>query len=264
MTEFENLSSITPSLHFNPNVVQVVQPYTNIPFPRQHLARPSPQFFRLGPAMGGSWSLQRWAGAIPTPGELNNSDHPFLDNENGVIGMHLRGPSMSSPPLHGTQVIYYVDFLIVGAGNPEIRLSQHTDQHHDDLVYDGHAIYNVVITWPLTPPETFVHETAPQLHAFGPEVFTRNGQQRVERLADIQSGEEIFATFDGTGRNIPSTARLIIAVFDNGRFYNFDIGGGDSTNYVAMPENIQTSEIKVFLWRDLGTMQPMYWKTIDR
>ena len=261
MTEFENLTSVSPSLHFNPHIVQVVHPTTRVRFPKERIVRPSTanRFFILGPTMEGTASPERWAGSIPAV-----PSHPFLDNGQGLIGMFLeRDPHH----LNGTQEIYSIYFEVIGAGNADIRLSRWSDTYRDGLITDEetYAIYNFnpYITDPnIRRYDSHVYEISPDFWVQDPatRVYTRSGRL-VERLSDIRDGsgnvEDIFATRIGSEANFESTVRLVLAVYDNGRFYDLRIGNSEATEFIELPENVETATIKVFVWDSLSNMRPL-------
>jgi len=257
MTEFTNLSDIVPSLHFNPNVVQVVRPTVSgfDEIPRTRLYRPWPgnefanSFFRLGPTMGAS-GTGGWGGLIMSTQE---NPRPFVDNRQGLIGMLLVREEYD---LIGEQVIYWVYFRVVGPGNADIRLSRWADgnyrpERRDSSVTprDEHAIYNMV---PFQGYDYYVHENAPEFRIPGPSVYIEGSGERVEFLSDISAGDRVFARLHEM--EVPPPARLIIAVFDNGRLTAFHVGDNERTNSVEMPAVIGTSEIRVFVWESMASM----------
>jgi len=254
MTEFENLISVTPSLHFNPHVVQVVHPTTRVPFPRERIIRPSQanRFFILGPTMEGVASAERWAGSIPAV-----PSHPFLDNGQGLIGMFLDTDPHS---LNGTQVIYSVYFEVIGPGNADIRLSRWSDRYRDPAITDEetYAIYNYDIH--TLSHDSHVYEFSPEFRVAGPRIYTQSGRL-VERLSDVRddydNAEDVFVTMVGSGINIPPTARLVLAVYDNGRFYDVRIGNNVETEFITLPGDVGRSAVKVFIWDNLGNMRPL-------
>ena len=258
MTDFPRLASMTPSIHFNPLVVQVSDRHGT---PLNSEAGIGSAFFERGEAFLAPGSTG-WGGILLDGADVDIAHtHPFLRNETGVIGMFLVDP-LDASTLYGTQTVYSVYMVVVGSGDADIRLTRNTDADYDRLVYSHgeprFARYDFSM-------ETFSHQyrvnlTPPRfespLPASTARVYTQSGR-RVERLSDVR-GEDIFARLDRTGTNIPETARIVLAVYDNGRFYNISIGGSDLTGYVSMPSNISTSTIKVFVWTDLGNMRPIF------
>ena len=261
MTEFRYLINIVPSLHFNPHVIRAVRlnPATNEfdPIPRERMARPwagnsfRDSFFRLGPTMGAPMAPERWAGTISSL-----TTHPFVDNYQGLIGMSLDGPATAdgggiAHSLNGRQVIYYVYFEVIGSGDADIRLSRWADgpERRDGLITSREEY--ALVSCPIEIiRRSEVHEFAPIFRVPGPSIYTETG--RIWRLSDINDGDQVRARIGEA--DVPSDARLIITVFDNGRFYGVHIGNNEETNFVRMPTNIRTSEIRVFVWNDLGSM----------
>jgi len=268
MTGFENLSDIYPSLHFNQSVVQVVYPLTRerISESRQsawHANNPNLRLFTTGNAIGGVASEFRWAGTVRMDGI-----YPFVDNGTGFIGMWFATGipwTLPQSSLNGTQEIYSIYFEIIGAGNADIRLPQVPDEPYWRIAigyFQGrinHAMYNIERLDPFNPAnsifDSFVDFKQPEFRVAGPELVTRSGRQ-VGRLSDIQ-GEPVFARIDREFSNISESARLILAVFEDGEFYTLRISGGDRTEgYAELPVGNVT--VKVLVWNDIQTMTPIF------
>jgi len=257
MTNFPNLFFAHPSLRFDPNVVRVSDSAGRILEPQESLIFEQGEAFR---AAG-------WNGSF-----VPHSPFPFLRNETGVIGMMIWNEEHKS--LVGWQTVFSVYFTAIATGNADIRLTDRRDGEgkanpqdwYDVSVYtDGpnYAMYNweFDFTNPANPVfDNYVSFTSPHIYVVLPEspaqVFKEDGT-RVTNISQLSGGELIYATFDRT--NIPPEARLILAVYDNdGRFYASDITSGNRTQNIRVPDNIEIGLVKVFIWEDLRTMNPIY------
>ena len=115
---FQELSLVTPALHFNPNLVQVCTPDG---VKLNGFRTSVPQYFERGNAI---WGAGRW-------GVMSN-DHryPFINNTTGVIGFFAS--SFHFNDLIERRRLYSIYMKVVGAGNLNIRLSNSNDGRNSD------------------------------------------------------------------------------------------------------------------------------------
>ena len=262
MTDFPFLSMITPSLHFNPQVVQVVHPLT-----KEILLETPPgdsSFFETGSAIDGTPSPNNWGGIVSP---LLPS-HPFLDNESGVIGMLMESklPAITAPSVADTQTLYSVYFEVIGAGNADIRLVSMDDKNYDEIAFargePRFARYNFTIDYAVPENSTFdthVNFTPPvfyvPLQDSIAEIFKAN-TQKITDASQLQGGDTIYAAFDSGKLKIPT--KLIFSVYDGEKMIAFDVSNGNKSRNITLPENIQNCTIKVLIWGDLSEMTPVF------
>jgi len=271
LLNFPNLLTAHPSLHFNPNVVRVSDSEGNI-LPSSYGSRifntnmpvtdtntPELATFHMGNAL----ATNNWGGSFDV-----GTHFPFLRNETGVIGMQVA--RSHGRDLTGRQTIFSVYFVAIAGGNPDIRMSSHTDGEGREpnqsdwfdhwLYHDGanYVMYNwvqdpnnpTVVTWDnhsfFIIPQLFADAEIMVLNTANDEVITST--------FGLQGGEQVYATLDRT--DIGNDAKLILAVYDNGKFYAINVSKGDRTENITLPNNISETTIKVFVWCGSGGMEP--------
>ena len=117
MSDFTALFSASPALHFNPDVVKVLnKEKTATPdFVQGAAAEP---FFIKGDAL--STDPSKWQGTLEP-----NLKLPSINNKTGVININFI--AFPERDLIGEQSVYTIYMKAVGAGHAEIRMSSYTD-----------------------------------------------------------------------------------------------------------------------------------------
>ena len=144
LTDFPKLSMTNPSLHFNPEKVKVCDSKGTI-LKTQYQ---STAFFTTGDAIGaaaGAGGATKWRGSVAQ----SEKYYPYVNNENGVIGMWF--DCAANRDLTGRQLVYTVYMKALGKGNPDIRLSGMDDgygksrpkDYYDYALYSGNTPYYV-------------------------------------------------------------------------------------------------------------------------
>jgi len=264
---FPGVMSIHPSLSFNPNILQVVHPvtkedlHTDVWLNGWHL-NPDLRFFVPGTAIGGEPGEYNFGGVIP-PAIPN---FPFVNNVTGLIGMLINSPGFAPAPINGRQTMYAVYMRAIAAGSTNIRMSSRADGpapgnnatnwFHDPNLYTTHGTtpqytdpYVSFVIAPYISPLVLLPESQA-------EIFRYSDGKRITNFEQLSGGNEIFASLDRTGIN--ESARLFLAVFDNGRFIASQNTNEEQTQNIRLPDDIQNVTIKVFVWEDLGTMNPIF------
>ena len=257
MTGFRNLRTAHPSLHFNQNVVRVSNALGDI---LPSVSGAGAGFFELGQATQSNY----WNGSLRV-----TSAHPFLRQEHGVIGIILDSPHPqgTGDSLIGSQTVFSVYFKVTGVGNADIRLSHSSDRRDtwdympclywdDALGNNFYAHYEFGLgNWPNLFL-SHVYFTPPVIHAAHHPaigVYALDGEP-VINISQLGGRRQIYATIDR--EKVGANARLILAVYDNGVFFDFNISGTNQTQPVTLPNNIQNTIIKAFIWEDLINMAP--------
>jgi len=256
LSDFDGLANAVVSLHFNPRVMQVINPVTQDDF-TESLIRGSDFFIR-----GNAFLPHNWGGDI-----LNAAVHPFLNNRTGLIGIIIDCGDVPRD-LVGRQTVYTVYMRAIGAGYSDIRLSRRADGpapggnpanwHHDPLIYprSGQGDFTPQFIFPnisFSIPQ-FISPSVllPKSEA---QVFKTDGTLIMD-MSQLQGGYEIFATLNR--ENVPDSAILILAVRNNGIFYAVTISNIDRTQYIRLPNDMRNTEIQVFVWESIGTMNPIF------
>lgn len=253
------IMSAHPSLHFNPRVVQVVHPTTHAPLPQPWLAN-NASFFRRGPEIAGEPSPTAW-------GVSSAGAFPFLNNTNGLIGMWIDSPGHAPAPIDGIQTMYSVYMRVIGFGSTDIRLSRRADGPaqggamnwlHDPMIYTEGGLQSYGHPLPATGIR-IVSPDAPFVYSMV-EIVRYTDGLRITHFEQLSNEDEIFVRLERT--DVPDTARLFLAVFDNGKFIESVNTNGSQTENIRLPEDIQNVTIKVFVWESLGMMNPIFYPLI--
>jgi len=211
-----------------------------------------------------------------------------LRNEFGVIGAQVNNwagvQAPGQPPgvndltgntLVGRQTIFSVDFRAHAPGNAEIRLSSSRDAigrpapaHNwwDSTTSGRYALYNPVTdrTGPLPHLTTFTNHAyynTPLIEVgFTSDIIARvyrySDGLEITRESQLNAGDRIFARVYGT--NVNDNMNLILAVYDNGRFFTSYISEVNQTGDILLPSNTNRLTIKVFAWTTTGCMNPEF------
>ena len=265
MTDFPNLSIVQPSLHFNPAVVKVCNSAGSI---LPSAVNPSISFFEKGEA----FSSGNWGGVIRTA----SSSYPFLRNDTGVIGISI--DSANDKSLIGTQTVFSVYFKAISEGDADIRLTEikdgdgktNAEDYYDSGVFADTPIYAIyypdgkeIVTYPpwVLGMETKVNFIPPLFYvAFSDseaKLFNQNNQN-ITKISQLKKSDTIYAVLDK--KNYTNEPELILAVYDDGRLFSFEIGQnvktGLKTDNISLPEDISKCTIKIFRWKDFTDIEP--------
>jgi hypothetical protein len=115
LSDFPALSMTVPSIHFNPDVMEVWDATASAPYPSGVYARPD-AFFTPGDAL----SNTGWGGGVSY-----TDAYPYLNNGTGLIRMLLDNAGTND--LSGTQTAYTVTMRVKGLGDPDLRMSRIRD-----------------------------------------------------------------------------------------------------------------------------------------
>ena len=121
MADFPGLSIAMPSIHFNPDVLEVFDPVTGLAYASGNYNYNDPlakMFFTEGEAV--NLDPNGWGGGI-----TNTDSYPYLNNQTGLIRMLIE--SSGNRSLTGEQAVYFVDMRVKAAGDTELRLSTMQD-----------------------------------------------------------------------------------------------------------------------------------------
>lgn len=230
----ENVEAIgfNMDINFNPAVVRLIDTNGNPVISRTKtdvminggLAGLTP-----GQALGNGANPQFWNGWF-----FVNDQLPYADNLNGVYRLDFQNSAVGSIERESLVTLH---FEVIGAGDYGIRFG-------DDR-----------------PPMYFGAASSGILRVPGPPrlaVLDSDGNEVTEdNITQLASQEEVRAVFFDRPSELAGT-RLILAVFDNRRFYDFCISETHQTASVRLPTDIQNATIKVFVWDDFRNINPAF------
>jgi len=240
MEEFPALSNAELALSFNPNVVEVVDATGARIDSVQGIADASGFFYR-----GQAFKPNYWHG---NPYLAIAPGFPFLNQGNGTLGVHLRSRNdIQGNLLAGRQTVFWVYFRAIAAGDTGILLNG--------------AETRIAHSFDITNPPNFFridfNYTLPSIHVTPLRIRTLDGEN-IRRIRQLETRREVYARlYDDT---IPVGSKLILAVYDNGRFYDFRVSFFGQTATIELPNdiNLQTAMIKAFLWCNSNDMEPKF------
>jgi len=248
-----------PSLHFNPEVVQVSDRYGNI-LPS---ANSNSNFFETGFAISnqpGAWDGIVWRAASPR--------HPFFINETGLIGIAFSQRSSQEIDITEPQAFYSVYFRCISqfGGDPEIRLSRIQDALNENgrFKQPWGNYFDTILTAASQNANANHHyfetrDTADLLPPLQPNVFPPNLTVSPHAIAfnriDGASADEIKLFVYNTA-NVPSNAILAIARFDSeGVLTEARVSTAANPPRIAI--NSENDIFKGMVWHSLQNMQPV-------
>jgi len=237
MEEFPMLLSAQFSLSFNPDVVEMVDSFGYWIDSVEGFPAASGFFYQ-----GQAFEEGFWNGRI----RAETWRFPFLNQEDGTFGVCLesRNPQEGNT-LEGKQTVFWVYFRAIAVGGTEIRVNQAAILHHFDR------------TNLLRPGRTDFNHISPPIHVTPLRIRTSDGEN-IRRISQLGDRREVYAElYDDT---VPVGSKLILAVFDNGRFYDLRISFSNQTEPIELPNGInrQTAMIRAFLWNDSNDMEPKF------
>jgi len=232
----ENVSArfVQMDVKFNPTVVQLIDVNGNPVISRTKdnaminngLAGLTP-----GQALGNGNNPQFWNGWFFT-----NDNVPRANNSDGYYRLVFGTNGVRSIERESLLTLH---FEVIGAGNSGISFANSS---------------------PWWQPLYIGEESEGLLRVLEPRLMVLDSCRNEvtgENITQLASREEVYAVFFDRPDSFAGT-QLIITVFDNGRFYDVDISETYQTASVRLPTDVQNATVKVFVWDDLGNMNPEF------
>ena len=262
LSNFPMLWDAIPSLHFDPNVVKVLDREGNITEePRFGVT----DFFTTGDALlVNQQNPAYWRGRVKT----GVARYPFVNNTNGVLGIWF--DIVNPRDLNHEQLLYTINFKAVGIGNPDIRLSSREDSigrpepsihWYDWALYHGDTPRYVYFGGGRSDFEGFM----PNVRVISKfHIETRLYYNGIPANGVLQPDKmlTILATIHN-GYDNDADIMLIIAAYDQrGRMLESQVHRREipartiaELNLEYMPSALEVDNIKILIW-NANTMAP--------